>query len=167
MYAIRSYYELDGKHREGGSPSYRDNAIPRGTSEEKQHLRMRNRGAAVWLQRQRGINRHDQRRRCDRPIAIAQRPEQGQHKRRHRQDRCQEQGPIKTRITSYNVCYTKLLRVGMTAQAIVAEGIQKSFGGIKALRGINFSADTGTIHAIVGENGAGKSTLMKILSGIS
>lgn len=54
----------------------------------------------------------------------------------------------------------------MTAQAIVAEGIQKSFGGIKALRGINFSADAGTIHAIVGENGAGKSTLMKILSGI-
>ncbi len=54
----------------------------------------------------------------------------------------------------------------MTAQAIVAEGIQKSFGGIKALRGINFSADAGTIHAIVGENGAGKSTLMKILTGI-
>ena len=50
--------------------------------------------------------------------------------------------------------------------AIVVEGIEKSFGGIKALRGINFAADAGTIHAIVGENGAGKSTLMKILSGI-
>ena len=54
----------------------------------------------------------------------------------------------------------------MTTQAIIAEGIKKSFGGVKALRGINFSADAGTIHAIVGENGAGKSTLMKILSGI-
>jgi ABC-type sugar transport system ATPase subunit len=54
----------------------------------------------------------------------------------------------------------------MTTKAIVAEGIEKSFGGLKALRGINFSADAGTIHAIVGENGAGKSTLMKILSGI-
>ena len=54
----------------------------------------------------------------------------------------------------------------MTVQAICVEGIEKSFGGIKALRGINFSAEAGTIHAIVGENGAGKSTLMKILSGI-
>ena len=54
----------------------------------------------------------------------------------------------------------------MAEQAIVAEGIQKSFGGVRALRGINFTADAGTIHALVGENGAGKSTLMKILSGI-
>ena len=53
----------------------------------------------------------------------------------------------------------------MTVQAICVEGIEKSFGGIKALRGINFSAEAGTIHAIVGENGAGKSTLMKILWG--
>ena len=54
----------------------------------------------------------------------------------------------------------------MAEQAIVAECIQKSFGGVRALRGINFTADAGTIHALVGENGAGKSTLMKILSGI-
>lgn len=44
----------------------------------------------------------------------------------------------------------------MAEQAIVAEGIQKSFGGVRALRGINFTADAGTIHALVGENGAGK-----------
>ena len=43
--------------------------------------------------------------------------------------------------------------------------INKSFGGVHALRDVCFSCKEGSVHALVGENGAGKSTLFKILSG--
>jgi len=51
------------------------------------------------------------------------------------------------------------------ADFLVMRGIRKSFDVTEALRGVDFSAQRGEVHAIVGENGAGKSTLMKILSG--
>ena len=47
-----------------------------------------------------------------------------------------------------------------------AEGISKSFPGVRALREVSFDLRAGEIHAICGENGAGKSTLIKLLSGI-
>ncbi len=45
-------------------------------------------------------------------------------------------------------------------------GIQKSFGGVQALRDGNLDVAEGEVHLLMGENGAGKSTLMKIVAGM-
>jgi D-xylose transport system ATP-binding protein len=44
-------------------------------------------------------------------------------------------------------------------------GVQKRFGGVTALRGVDIAVDAGEVVALVGDNGAGKSTLIKTISG--
>ncbi|RXZ81657.1 ABC transporter ATP-binding protein [Paenibacillaceae bacterium] len=44
--------------------------------------------------------------------------------------------------------------------------ISKSYGDVRANRGIDFDVRPGEVHAIIGENGAGKTTLMRILYGM-
>jgi ribose transport system ATP-binding protein len=44
--------------------------------------------------------------------------------------------------------------------------VSKTFGGVQALREVDFDLAEGEIHGLVGENGAGKSTMMKIIAGV-
>ncbi|WP_081418592.1 sugar ABC transporter ATP-binding protein [Paenibacillus sp. Leaf72] len=49
--------------------------------------------------------------------------------------------------------------------AIEISELIKSYGGFRALNGVNIDIQRGEIHSLVGQNGAGKSTLLGILSG--
>jgi ribose transport system ATP-binding protein len=49
---------------------------------------------------------------------------------------------------------------------IAAQGVSKSFPGVRALADADFAVHAGRLHALLGENGAGKSTLMNLLAGV-
>ncbi|OLP57788.1 sugar ABC transporter [Xaviernesmea oryzae] len=53
-----------------------------------------------------------------------------------------------------------------TQPIIHFQGIEKSFGGAKALSDVSLTVHRGTVHGLVGQNGAGKSTLIKLLAGL-
>jgi ABC-type sugar transport system ATPase subunit len=40
-------------------------------------------------------------------------------------------------------------------------GVEKSFGAVDVLKGVDFAVEPGKVTALVGDNGAGKSTLIK------
>jgi len=46
------------------------------------------------------------------------------------------------------------------------EGLEVSYGAVRALRGVDLYVDTGEIVGLVGANGAGKSTLLRAISGL-
>jgi ABC-2 type transport system ATP-binding protein len=51
-----------------------------------------------------------------------------------------------------------------TDDAIVVEGLKKSYGSVQALCGVDFAARTGTVLGLLGPNGAGKTTAVRILA---
>jgi ABC-2 type transport system ATP-binding protein len=50
------------------------------------------------------------------------------------------------------------------SDAIVVEGLEKSYGSVRALCGVDFSARTGSVLGLLGPNGAGKTTAVRILA---
>jgi ABC-2 type transport system ATP-binding protein len=52
----------------------------------------------------------------------------------------------------------------MADEAIVVEGLEKSYGSVKALCGVDFTARTGSVLGLLGPNGAGKTTAVRVLT---
>jgi ABC-2 type transport system ATP-binding protein len=51
--------------------------------------------------------------------------------------------------------------------AIRIEGLQKAYGAVKALDGLDLAVETGTVFGFLGPNGAGKTTTIRILTGLA
>ncbi|WBU36960.1 ABC transporter ATP-binding protein [Homoserinibacter sp. YIM 151385] len=51
--------------------------------------------------------------------------------------------------------------------AIELRGLEKSYGEVAVLRGVDLAVERGSIHALLGSNGAGKTTAIRILSTLS
>ena len=56
--------------------------------------------------------------------------------------------------------------LGMSKVLLEIKGLEKTFPGVRALKGVNLTVNKGEVHSLMGENGAGKSTLIKVLTGI-
>src|SRR3712207_8255823 len=59
--------------------------------------------------------------------------------------------------------YTTLFRSRPPMALLQVDGLEKSFGARRVLRGVSFSVAEGEIVGLVGTNGAGKSTLGDVL----
>ena len=60
---------------------------------------------------------------------------------------------------------TSLAHSSSSVDRLTITGVEKSFGGVHALRGIDFEVTPGGVHALIGPNGAGKTVLLNALGG--
>jgi ABC-type branched-subunit amino acid transport system ATPase component/ABC-type branched-subunit amino acid transport system permease subunit len=57
------------------------------------------------------------------------------------------------------------VRANTSGPVLELEGVRMSFGGVRALNGVGFAVEPGTIHALIGPNGAGKTVLLNVIGG--
>ncbi len=57
------------------------------------------------------------------------------------------------------------LNGGKNTSLLSTRGLSKSFGGLKAVQGVDFDLPAGEIRAVIGPNGAGKTTFVSLVSG--
>ncbi len=55
----------------------------------------------------------------------------------------------------------------MPAEVLALSGIEKSYGAVRAVAGLNLTLSAGEVVALVGENGAGKSTVVNMITGLT
>jgi branched-chain amino acid transport system permease protein len=58
------------------------------------------------------------------------------------------------------------IAVTQTTPLLRLEGMQKFFGGLRAVDGIDLEVSRGTVHALIGPNGSGKTTTLNVVNGI-
>jgi ribose transport system ATP-binding protein len=64
-------------------------------------------------------------------------------------------------------CYVRpVIKVDHSSALLRVTGVEKSFAGVQALRGVDLQILPGEVHCVLGQNGAGKSTLIKVLAGV-
>lgn len=54
-----------------------------------------------------------------------------------------------------------------TDDAIELSGVEKRYGGVVALDGVDIAFEPGTLHCLVGPNGSGKTTLVRLVLGLT
>lgn len=76
---------------------------------------------------------------------------------------------VKTQVTT-DVSGVRPLELDVqgagNAPLLRLENLQKHFGGLKAVDGIDIDVQRGTVHALIGPNGSGKTTSLNVVSGI-
>ena len=58
------------------------------------------------------------------------------------------------------------IAVAKSAPLLKLERLQKHFGGLRALDGVDLEVARGTVHALIGPNGSGKTTMLNVVNGI-
>jgi branched-chain amino acid transport system permease protein len=58
------------------------------------------------------------------------------------------------------------MKIERTTAVLRLSNLQKHFGGLKAVDGVDLEVAPGTVHALIGPNGSGKTTTLNVVSGI-